>query len=208
METEPKQSRRVKVRAFFRGLGPGLITGAADDDPSGISTYATAGAAYGFGLLWTVLFTLPLMAAVQLMCARIGLVSGRGLASVIRRYYSRRVLWFACLLLVVANTVNITADGRNSGSSWIDRRAAIIAFTPFAGVMLLMLIFSYRALCSVQMALCCRICDHHRHTLIDQRCALNHLAARLNQQRLFNDIRRHSRPRSRRTFSSGRPHKR
>lgn len=82
-------------KSFLARLGPGLITGAADDDPSGISTYSTAGAAYGFGLLWTMLFSLPLMIAVQLMCARIGLVSGRGLASVLRRFYSREILWFA-----------------------------------------------------------------------------------------------------------------
>jgi NRAMP (natural resistance-associated macrophage protein)-like metal ion transporter len=103
-------ARKGSVRKFFRGLGPGLITGAADDDPSGISTYSTAGAAYGFGMLWTALFSFPLMAAVQLMCARIGLVSGRGLAAVLRNYYSRRVLWFACTLLLIANTVNIAAD--------------------------------------------------------------------------------------------------
>lgn len=104
------KTRRGSVRKFFRGLGPGLITGAADDDPSGISTYSTAGAAYGFGMLWTALFSFPLMAAVQLMCARIGLVSGRGLAAVLRNYYPRSVLWFACTLLLVANTVNIAAD--------------------------------------------------------------------------------------------------
>src|SRR6202158_205125 len=110
MHTEATPPQRLSVRRFFRGLGPGLITGAADDDPSGVSTYSTAGAAYGFGLLWTGLFTLPLMTAVQLMCARIGLVSGRGLASVLRRYYSRKLLWFACMLVLVANTVNIAAD--------------------------------------------------------------------------------------------------
>lgn len=98
------------ARRFIDGLGPGLIAGAADDDPSGISTYSTAGAAFGFAALWTALFSFPLMAAVQLMCARIGMVSGRGLASVLRRFYSRRLLWFACTLLLVANTVNIAAD--------------------------------------------------------------------------------------------------
>lgn len=103
------KSQNEKKRAFAK-LGPGLITGAADDDPSGISTYSTAGAAYGFGLLWTMIFSIPLMIAVQLMCARIGLVTGRGLASVLRRYYSRKILWFACALVLVANTVNIAAD--------------------------------------------------------------------------------------------------
>src|SRR5712692_3354601 len=95
---------------FFTGLGPGLITGAADDDPSGISTYSVAGAAFGYAPLWTAVFSFPLMAAVQLMCARLGLVSGRGLASIIRRRYSRPVLWGACTLLLVANVINIGAD--------------------------------------------------------------------------------------------------
>ncbi|HJR04736.1 MAG TPA: divalent metal cation transporter [Methylomirabilota bacterium] len=99
-----------RVRRFFAELGPGLITGAADDDPSGISTYSVAGAAFGYAPLWTALLSFPLMAAVQLMCARLGMVSGRGLASVIRHHYSRRVLWGACSLPIVANLVNIGAD--------------------------------------------------------------------------------------------------
>src|SRR5258708_750306 len=100
----------ARLRHFFRDLGPGLITGAADDDPSGISTYSVAGAAFGYAQLWIALVSFPLMSAVQLMCARLGIVTGLGLASVVRRRYSVVVLWGACLLLLVANTVNIGAD--------------------------------------------------------------------------------------------------
>ena len=99
-----------RFRRFFGQLGPGLITGAADDDPSGISTYSVTGAAFGYAPLWTALFSFPLMVAVQMMCARLGMVTGEGLAGVIRRRYSKWVLWGACTLLVVANTVNIGAD--------------------------------------------------------------------------------------------------
>ena len=98
------------IQKFFGELGPGLITGAADDDPSGIATYSVSGAGFGYGPLWTALFCFPLMAAVQLMCSRLGMVSGRGLAAVVRRRYSRWVLWGACLLLIVANVINIAAD--------------------------------------------------------------------------------------------------
>jgi NRAMP (natural resistance-associated macrophage protein)-like metal ion transporter len=98
------------IQKFFGELGPGLITGAADDDPSGIATYSVTGAAFGYGLLWTALFCFPLMAAVQLMCSRLGMITGRGLAAVVRRRYSRWVLWGACLLLIVANVINIAAD--------------------------------------------------------------------------------------------------
>jgi NRAMP (natural resistance-associated macrophage protein)-like metal ion transporter len=98
------------IQQFFRDLGPGLITGAADDDPSGISTYSVTGAAYGYSGLWTALFSFPLMAAIQLMCARLGMVTGRGLAAVIRRRYPPPVLWTACALLIVANVFNIGAD--------------------------------------------------------------------------------------------------
>jgi NRAMP (natural resistance-associated macrophage protein)-like metal ion transporter len=95
---------------FLKELGPGLITGAADDDPSGISTYSVAGASYGYATLWTALLSFPLMVAVQLMCARLGMVTGCGLASVIRTRYPRWVLWFACALVIVANIFNIGAD--------------------------------------------------------------------------------------------------
>jgi NRAMP (natural resistance-associated macrophage protein)-like metal ion transporter len=87
-----------------------LITGAADDDPSGISTYSVTGAAFGYAPLWTALFSFPLMTAVQMMCARLGMVTGEGLAGVIRRRYPKWVLWAACALLLIANTVNIGAD--------------------------------------------------------------------------------------------------
>src|SRR5213596_3089614 len=115
MSGEPNVSRQVRMvkrrfRRFFDRLGPGLISGAADDDPSGISTYSVAGATFGYATLWTALFSFPLMSAVQLMCARLGLVTGRGLAGVVRRRYSRWVLWSSCLLLVVANVINIGAD--------------------------------------------------------------------------------------------------
>jgi len=101
---------QAKQESFFRCLGPGLITGAADDDPSGISTYSVTGAAFGYAPLWTALFCFPLMTAVQMMCARLGMVTGKGLAGVIRERYPRWVLWSACALLVTANTVNIGAD--------------------------------------------------------------------------------------------------
>jgi NRAMP (natural resistance-associated macrophage protein)-like metal ion transporter len=95
---------------YFELLGPGLVTGAADDDPSGITTYSVAGATLGLATLWTALATFPLMAAVQLICARIGLVSGRGLAGALRGHYPRSFLYAACLLLLVANIFNIGAE--------------------------------------------------------------------------------------------------
>lgn len=99
-----------QARQYWKTLGPGLTTGAADDDPSGITTYSQAGAQYGFSLLWLAPFTFPLMAIVQEMCARIGLVTGRGLAANIRQYYPKRVLLFATFLLFFANSLNIGAD--------------------------------------------------------------------------------------------------
>jgi len=98
------------VKRFFKMLGPGLTTGASDDDPSGIGTYAVAGATLGFSTLWTALFTLPLMISVMLTCARIGMVSGMGLTAVLRRHYSRNLLYLAVAGLVIANTINAGAD--------------------------------------------------------------------------------------------------
>jgi Mn2+/Fe2+ NRAMP family transporter len=93
------------LRGLFATLGPGLVTGAADDDPAGITTYSQAGAAFQYGLLWTVFLQVPLMIAVQYTCARIGLVTGRDLGRVLRDHYPVWMLWIATLLLVVANTV-------------------------------------------------------------------------------------------------------
>jgi NRAMP (natural resistance-associated macrophage protein)-like metal ion transporter len=105
----PKHSHNPVVR-YFQTLGPGLVTGASDDDPSGITTYSVAGAAYGYGFLWTAIITFPLMAAIQLICARIGLVTGRGLAGAVGRHYPRPLLLSACLILLVANVFNVAAD--------------------------------------------------------------------------------------------------
>jgi NRAMP (natural resistance-associated macrophage protein)-like metal ion transporter len=99
-----------KAKDYWYLLGPGLTTGASDDDPSGIATYSQTGAQYGFGLLWLAAFTFPLMAIIQEMCARIGLVTGRGLAGNIRVHFGRKVLYISTLLLFAANTFNIGAD--------------------------------------------------------------------------------------------------
>jgi NRAMP (natural resistance-associated macrophage protein)-like metal ion transporter len=95
---------------FWDSLGPGLVTGAADDDPSGIATYSVAGAQLGTSLLWTALITWPLMASVQMMCARIGMVSGRGLAAAFEDKFPRPVVFLAITALLVANTINAGAD--------------------------------------------------------------------------------------------------
>ena len=95
---------------LLKKLGPGLITGAADDDPSGIATYSQAGAQYGYGLLWSVFFTTPLMIGIQIVSARIGRVTGQGLAANIRQHYPKSLLYAVIALLLVANTINIAAD--------------------------------------------------------------------------------------------------
>src|SRR5579859_286005 len=98
------------VKRLLKILGPGLVTGASDDDPSGIGTYSVTGAQYGYAFLWTAPWCFPLMASVQYICAKVGMVSGRGLAGVLRHHYPRWVLYPAVCLLVVANTINAGAD--------------------------------------------------------------------------------------------------
>ena len=98
------------VHRFFSALGPGLITGAADDDPSGIATYSVAGAQLGTALLWTAFITWPLMGAVQMMCARIGMVTGKGLAGALREKFPKPLIAIAALALLAANTINVGAD--------------------------------------------------------------------------------------------------
>jgi NRAMP (natural resistance-associated macrophage protein)-like metal ion transporter len=141
-----------RARRFFANLGPGLITGAADDDPSGISTYSVTGAAFGYAQLWTALFSFPLMASVQLMCARLGMVTGLGLAGVIRRRYSRAVLLGACALLVVANTVNIGADlgGMAEVMQMMTGVSAFVWLPLFAALIVALLVWSsYRRLARI-----------------------------------------------------------
>src|SRR5437879_1032796 len=98
-----------RVLVYLKSLGPGLITGASDDDPSGIGTYSQTGAQFGYAQLWMAIFTFPLMTAVQEMCARIALHTGRGLADIIREYYPKAILYISVLLLFIANTINIIA---------------------------------------------------------------------------------------------------
>ncbi|MHB8747425.1 MAG: NRAMP family divalent metal transporter, partial [Gammaproteobacteria bacterium] len=109
MAPTQKAKRNIFSR-FFSALGPGVITGAADDDPSGVATYSIAGAQLGTSLLWTAFLTWPLMAAVQMMCARIGMVTGEGLAGALRQKFPKALLVIVCLALVTANTINIGAD--------------------------------------------------------------------------------------------------
>jgi NRAMP (natural resistance-associated macrophage protein)-like metal ion transporter len=105
-----KKKRSNKIFHFWEHLGPGLVTGASDDDPSGIATYSQAGAAYGLSTLWTALFTFPLMAAIQEMCARIGLVTSQGLTGTLKKHYSKPVLYLMLLFSSPAIVMNIGAD--------------------------------------------------------------------------------------------------
>ena len=124
-----------------------MITGCADDDPSGISTYSMTGAAFGYGLLWTALLSFPLMVSLQLMCGRLGMVTGRGLAGVIRRRYTRWVLWGACSLLMLANMINIGADlgGMADATAMITGVNSLI-WTPLYTALMMSFLFwsSYR----------------------------------------------------------------
>jgi len=110
MPARTKSKPKNPVTAFLRKLGPGVTTGAADDDPSGIATYSIAGAQHGTALLWTALLTWPLMGCVQMMCARIGMVTGRGLAGTLKQKFPKQLVVIATFALFVANTINVGAD--------------------------------------------------------------------------------------------------
>jgi len=107
---EIEKKIKHKFNRFLRIFGPGLITGTADDDPSGIATYSQVGAKFGFGQLWVMLVAYPLMTAIQEACARIGAITGKGIAAIIRENYNKKILFIAVFLVVVANVINIGAD--------------------------------------------------------------------------------------------------
>jgi NRAMP (natural resistance-associated macrophage protein)-like metal ion transporter len=141
-----------RFRRFFSNLGPGLITGAADDDPSGIATYSITGATFGYTPLWTAIFSFPLMSAVQMMCARLGLVTGLGLAGVIRVRYPRWILWSACALLLIANIFNIAADlGGMADVTGLLTGVRAVYWTPVYALLLVCLLFwtSYRLIARI-----------------------------------------------------------
>src|SRR5260370_1044997 len=121
----PKKPKNM----LFRLLGPGLVTGAADDDPSGIATYSQVGAQFGYGMLWTVFLTTPVMIAIQVVSAKIGRVTGRGIAANLNKFAPRPVVLGLVALLVVANTFNIAADIAAMGESlWlVGRRVSLRA---------------------------------------------------------------------------------
>src|SRR5689334_6327556 len=134
-----------RLRRWLKSLGPGLVTGAADDDPSGIGTYSVAGAAFGFATLWTAIITLPLMTVVQYLCNKIAMVSGTGLAGVLREHYPRWVLYPAVAGLVVANTINVGADISAIGAAFNLFLPVPIAFliVPVALVIVALQIWSH-----------------------------------------------------------------
>lgn len=143
----PLREVAAKPGAFLRILGPGLITGASDDDPSGIGTYSVAGAAYGFSTLWLALITFPMMAVVQSICARIGMTSGRGIGSIVKMHYPRWLVYLIGSLVFVANTINIGADlGAMAASINLFSGAPVrLTVVPLAGVVVtLMVLAPYR----------------------------------------------------------------
>ena len=133
-----------RVRRLIAKLGPGLVTGASDDDPSGIATYAVAGASLGYATLWTAVLTLPLMVAVQLVCARIGMVTGIGLTGALRRHYPRWLLYAICVLLLTANVFNIGADlaGMADALTMLTGAPPVVSVLLFGGAIIAFTVYS------------------------------------------------------------------
>jgi len=146
-----------KIKKFFGLLGPGVITGAADDDPSGIATYSQTGAQFGYGQLWTALFMFPFQTAVQEACARIGAVTGKGIAAVVNTHYSKKVLYAVVLLVLVANTINIGADiGAMAAAAHliIPINFVILTLASTVSILLLEIFTSYKVYSKILKWLC------------------------------------------------------
>ena len=148
-------SRRTKE--FLEIAGPGIITGAADDDPSGIATYTQTGAQFGYGQLWTALLVLPMLIAVQEACARIGAVTGKGIAAVVKEHYSKKVLYGMLVLILVANTINLGADLGAMGAAAqlivpVNFTVLVLFFT--ALILILQVFTTYKTYASILKWLC------------------------------------------------------
>jgi NRAMP (natural resistance-associated macrophage protein)-like metal ion transporter len=152
MSGQKSDSEPGFVKRFFVSLGPGIITGAADDDPSGIATYSIAGAQHGLTLLWTALITWPLMAFVQMMCARIGMVTGRGLAGALHRKFPWPLIFVAAIALFAANSINVGADLAGMADATqmltkINSHVSVIIFG--AGISLATIWFRYHQIATI-----------------------------------------------------------
>lgn len=160
MKKKAKTSPKIllKIKKFWQTLGPGLVTGASDDDPSGIATYSQAGAKFGTSLLWTALVTYPLMVSIQEMCARIGLVTEHGLTGIIKRYYSKKILYLILIVSFPSITLNIGADiaGMGAvGNLLIPQVPAFLFSIVFTAILMYSIIFwSYRKISTVLKWLC------------------------------------------------------
>lgn len=148
----------LKIRRFFSILGPGLVTGASDDDPSGITTYSQAGAQFGLATLWTALLTFPLMAAIQGMCARIGLVTSQGLTVTLKQHYPRTLLYIMLFFSFPAITLNIGADiqGMGAVAHMIMPRLPVWVFCVIitAGLMFVIIKYPYQKIAAILKWLC------------------------------------------------------
>ena len=145
------------VKRLLKVLGPGVITGASDDDPSGIGTYSAAGASLGYSILWTSLFTFPMMASVQYICAKVGMVSGMGLAGVLKRHYPRQILYPTVIALMIGNIINIGADigAIAAGVNLLVPLPAVALVLPITLIIMgLLVVASYRLIANIFKWLC------------------------------------------------------
>ena len=150
--------KEIKVSKLKSIIGPGIVTGASDDDPSGIATYTQAGAAFGFQFLWTAIITYPMMVAIQQMCARIGIVTRQGLTGILKKFYPRPVLWIMILFSFPAIILNISADLAGMGAVSHMLIPSVPAFV-FALIFCFLLLFnliklSYRKIANILKFLC------------------------------------------------------